>query len=116
MNQSNLAALIQRLESCRQVKLGKDSLYLPHVNNRQSFNMLSAHFSCGSPACIAGHCADLLGNPDTSHMETPIMNYLDIDWHDAQTLCLGRFTDKLMEDITPADAAEHLKTYLVPGT
>ena len=53
-NQGNLQRLINHLSGCERHHTCKTE-----VNSNKKFNMGLPYFECGSPACVAGHCAAL---------------------------------------------------------
>ena len=94
MNSKRIKQLRDRIASCNEPDSG------------HSFNMSRMTHSCGSPACLGGHCADLAGErqrlPGWSWRV--LQRYLDIDTVAAQNLYFGMFSPKNLADITTAEA------------
>ena len=107
MDRYNTMLLLEQLEKCEYK--GQEQM----VNNKASFNAGVVTFPCGSPACVAGHCADLMGiPPGTGQPEEIIANFLEIDIEDAFDLYWGKFSRKRLAKITLEEVVAHLKWLL----
>ena len=96
MNIDNAKTLIAQLKQCKYLSFTDITRWLAsperRPNNTTSFNMTCNAYECGSPACIAGHCASLMGHDPKLAGVGAIEEYLDIDHDPADDLFWGRFT------------------------
>ena len=107
MNRQNTKKLIARLEQCERANQWEEP------KSKTAFSMCLTHFRCGSPACISGHCSDLMDYFMLPwKMGEVIMEYLDVDDDTAARLAEGRFVKKPWGEITPQDAIAELERLL----
>ena len=110
MNKENVLALAERMEGLEE--------YDDATNNRD--NMYSQRewvFGCGSPACIAGHAAAMLGTGivTNSNADRMAMEFLGIDWHEAHDLFDSMPNTYFENDPSPKDAACVLRHLAATG-
>lgn len=96
VDQRNLRRLIERIKSCKKIGSHEEpSLALEGEEEKYGFNMTRMAFLCGSPACIAGHIADMTGHPPTAYGSIEAIQmmsrFLRIDYSDAEYLYHGWF-------------------------
>ena len=104
MNIDNLDLLIERLEACKHVP--NIGLY---VANKQAFNLSRVAYPCGSPACVAGHCGDLMEWPRHEWDEQAICDFLGVTHTDALRIFSGDFSSKNASTVTVDETVEHLE-------
>lgn len=104
-NQKNLEKLIKRLQGT----VARDIYWEPF--GEDAFNMSLAQFDCGSPACIAGHAADLAGERwKSKSYRMSLAEFLGVNRRIANDLWTGKFANKPAYGITPQDAIAYLET------
>ena len=101
MNLDNMNKLIERIRSCE----WRSETSHPH--NKKSFNANMKRFHCGSPACVGGHCQDLLGRDDI-HPKDAIEQFLGVHERTAEILFCSLFNDTNNE-ITVAETVAYLE-------
>ena len=108
MNMQHKQDLIERLQACTW-RASHDA-----PRSRGAYNMKQEIFECGSPACIAGHCWDLLKGrqnwEDNCEIgDEGIRDYLEVGERVAEAIHRGRFSTRLLEDITVDETIEFLQ-------
>ena len=111
MNIENTKTLIGRLEQCVHSDADVDG-ELPDVDSDKFFNMNDVVFHCKSPACVAGHCADLMGELPSAAGISSIEKFLEIDREVAYEIFGGFFSMKNLWDIEPKEAIAYLNLLL----
>ena len=108
MNMQHKQELIERLQACT----WRASDMAPQ--GRGAFNMRQEIFECGSPACVAGHCWDLLkGREDWENNcelgDEGIALYLGVSEGVADAIHMGRFSPRRLEHITVDETIQFLE-------
>ena len=93
---------------------------LPHTGFEASDGFNMNHFShvCGSPSCIAGWAASLMGIWGCSYPNGPaiLVDFLGCNIRQAHHLYLGNFSPRGgMDSITPSQAAAAIRSLLDPN-
>ena len=90
MNLDNMNKLIERLKGCEHWSVMSRSREMP--KSTKGFNAMWTRyeFPCGSPANVAGHCADLMGVRPEEPIGRTIMHFLECDARTADLIaCCG---------------------------
>ena len=103
MNIENGLKLIARIEKCKWQD--DDS----RVSSDHCFNMYDMYFACGSPACVSGHCEDLMEERTEAEGVFILKEYLEISLDEALNIFHGDFSVHCLVDITVEETVTYLK-------
>ena len=104
MNITNANRLIQRLECCEFIPLGhNDGRY-----REDMFSLAHPEYSCGSPACVAGHIAAMEGKDPHDAKPDTIAEFLEIDENEAENIWYGNFQVCQEDDNELEEVIRHL--------
>lgn len=84
---------------------------LPHTTPEwhEGFNMRCFSHACGTPCCIAGWAASLMGMPARDANLGVLIDFLGCTFHESARLVYGSFSNKWRSEITPKEAAAAIR-------